>query len=39
MCRVHIQPFLRLRIHPAVDDAAAWKNECVRAVLVEHGEL
>lgn len=39
MCRVHVQLLLRLRVHPAVDDPAAGKNQRVRAILVEHGEL
>jgi hypothetical protein len=39
MRRPHVQPFLGLRLHPAVENAAARKYECVLAFVVDDGEL
>lgn len=39
MRRPHVQPFLGLRFHPAVENAAARKHECVRAIIVDDGQF
>ena len=39
MGRPHRDLLLRLRIDPAVQDAPAGKNERMRALLVDHGQL
>lgn len=39
MGRLHVDPLLGLRIHPAVGHAAAWKDERVRAVRIDDGQL
>ena len=35
----HIDALVRFRVDPSAERAAAGKNECVRAVLVDHGEF
>jgi hypothetical protein len=39
MGRPDINPLVRFRIHPALGDAAAWKDESVRPIGIDHGEL
>ena len=39
MGRPHIQPFLGLDLHPAVENAAAREHERMRAIVIDDGQL
>src|SRR5450631_4417057 len=39
MGRPHVQPFLGLHFHPAVENAAAREHERMRAVIIDDGQL
>ena len=39
MSRPHVQPFLGLHFHPAVEYAAAREYERVRSIIIDDGQL
>ena len=39
MGRPHVQPFLGLHFHPAVENAAAREHERMRAVIIDDGQF
>ncbi len=36
---MHVDPLSGLGIHPATENATAWKHKTVHAVAVDHGQL